>query len=106
MTPEGKVKAHLKERCEERGWECLSLVDPTRRGWPDRTILASSTSGRVGFVEVKAEGVRHPEAHIRRQRERIDALRRDGYFAEMVVGNDAADACLVRLARYFESGLI
>ena len=106
MTPEGTVKTYLKEQCEERGWKCLSLVDPTRRAWPDRTILAPNTSGRVGYVEVKAEGVRHPKAHINRQLKRIAELRHDGYFAEMVTGNEAVDACLVRLARYFESGIL
>jgi hypothetical protein len=94
-TPEGKVKAHLKKLCEARGWLCLPLQMPSKRGWPDRTILGPD--GWCAFVEVKAEGVKHNKDHIVRQKRWLAMLAALGFPAAMLTGTDEVDAFIAEL---------
>ena len=89
MTPEAKVKRHLKEQCEARGWQCLVLVDTVRKKWPDRTLIASH--GRIAFVEVKRTGAPMNDKHVQEQIKRIQELTALGFPAFLVEGNKGVD---------------
>lgn len=89
MTPEAKVKRHLREQCEARGWQCLVLVDTVRKKWPDRTLIAPG--GRIAFVEVKATGAPMENNHVREQVRRIQELTALGFPAFLVEGTRGVD---------------
>lgn len=48
---EETVEKRLKRLCDERGWLCLKLDPSTKKGIPDRMIVASY--GLLYFVELK-----------------------------------------------------
>jgi hypothetical protein len=89
MAIEKPVRDYLRDRCRQLGWECLALIDPTRKAWPDRTILG--LCGRTAFVEVKAEKSNHNTAHIRRQKRRRGGLTDMGHVAAIVTGKKGVD---------------
>lgn len=95
-TPEGKVKDLFKELCEAHGWTVVCLIDASRRGWPDRTVLGQGA--RVAFCELKAIGVKHNKAHLARQEKRLKKLRDLGFYAEMVTGEEAVRVYVDTLA--------
>lgn len=52
MTPEGRVEAHLCNRCKRLGFLCYKFVSPGNKGVPDRIVIGN---GHTVFVELKAE---------------------------------------------------
>lgn len=89
------MKQYLKEQCEVRGWACLPLQMPSKRGWPDRTILGAD--GCVAFIEVKAEGMKHNPDHIKRQKKWLAHLAARGFYAAMITGNSEVDVLMAEL---------
>lgn len=51
QTLESDIERYFKAQCEKRGWLCLKIVSPSRRGLPDRLVIRSSA--RTAFVELK-----------------------------------------------------
>lgn len=48
---ESNIEKYFKAQCEKRGWLCLKIVSPSRRGVPDRLVIRSR--GEMDFVELK-----------------------------------------------------
>lgn len=105
MTPEGKVRAHLRRRAKALGFEHRKLQWIGRRGAPDEFLFwptgalvraAPWTKVRAPFavyVEVKRLG-ETPEAHQQRE---IDRLRDAGFLVYVVDSPEAVDAMLAAL---------
>lgn len=51
QTLESSIEKYFKTQCEKRGWLCLKIVSPSRRGLPDRLVIRPG--GKVDFVEIK-----------------------------------------------------
>ena len=92
MANEKTVRDYLRDQCKILGWECLPLVDMSKRAWMDRTIIGFG--GRVAFVEVKQDGYRHDPAHLTRQAKRRKELQNRGHIAVLVVGKTGVDEFL------------
>jgi hypothetical protein len=98
MTPEGKVKKHLRKECEKRGWYCLALEARSVKGWPDNTILIPSRQGRgrVVFIEVKEPNARTDVEHLNRQLAVLGTLTSYGYPAYLCNSKESVD-CTIKL---------
>ena len=75
QTLESGIERYFKTQCEKRGWLCLKIVSPSRRGLPDRLVIRSSA--RMAFVELKRPSGRlsgPQKAMIKRLKEfKVDA---------------------------------
>lgn len=98
MTPEGKVKAYLREECKKRGWRCRVLVATHEPRWPDRGIFSR---GKVAWIEVKPDGANLETDRCKGQRDKIKQLIEEGCFAAMVIGKTGVDALMVRMEQWF-----
>lgn len=50
-VPESEIEGYLVDCCCGNGWLCFKLVEKSKRGWPDRTVLCPG--GHTFFVETK-----------------------------------------------------
>lgn len=50
--PEGKIETYLIRKSEENGFICRKYVSPSRKGVPDRIVIAN---GHTVFIELKSE---------------------------------------------------
>lgn len=102
-TPEGAVKAYLKNECEKRGWACLALEYPYKPGWPDRTIFLGG--GRTAFIEVKTSGTRHNRKHLDDQRACLAWLQGRGFFADFAIDRSGVDRALLAIRAHYPGWL-
>lgn len=74
---ESKIEKMLVQVCSRMGWEAWKLTSPSRRGVPDRLVIANGT---VAFIEVKAtSGKPRPL-----QRYYLNLLAERGHFVRVV----------------------
>jgi hypothetical protein len=50
---ESRIESYARQQCEKLGWQCRKLIDWSRAGFPDRTVLAPGS--KIAFLELKAE---------------------------------------------------
>ena len=100
MASEKTVRDYLRDQCKILGWECLPLIDLSKRGWTDRTIIGFG--GRVAFAEVKQDGYHHDPAHLTRQAKRRKRLQDMGHIAVQIVGKVGVDKFLDFLLQQLE----
>jgi hypothetical protein len=109
MTPEGKVRAHLRKQALAAGFEHRKLKWIGRRGAPDELIFWPWETTRsvdldgpplvIALVEVKRDG-EQPEPHQQRE---IDRLRKAGFYVEVVDTIDACDKVIAALTRMVDN---
>lgn len=84
MTPEGKVKEHLKKAIQKVGGTLRKLSYEGRAGAPDWLVLFPAL-GLFWMVELKAPGKKPTEHQLREH----DVLRRSGIHVHVVDGTEA-----------------
>ncbi len=94
MTPEGKVRQHLKKRCKEVGLEHRKLGWIGRRNAPDEFIFRrESVKPIFAFIECKALG----EVPNTGQRREIDRLKAAGFTVFVVDSELMIDLAMSQL---------
>ena len=91
MTPEGRVRAHLRREARKRGFEHRKLRWIARTGAPDELVFWPHGPLKAHcFVEVKRQDGRL-EAHQNRE---IGRLRQAGFTVWTIYNTDGADMLL------------
>lgn len=94
MTPEGKVRKHLRKEAIAAGFEHRKLKWIGRRGAPDELLFWPDGPPLVMcLVEVKRLG-EEPEPHQQRE---IDRLRRAGFYLMTADSESQADMVIAAL---------
>lgn len=86
------IEDYLLTQCRAHGFLCLKFVSPTRRGVPDRIVVAL---GRIVFVEVKRPGDRPRKL----QQLMHTKLRRHGAEVHVVDDKPSVDAFIANLLK-------
>lgn len=82
---EKNYETYLTRQCTQRKWLCLKGLVMNRKGWPDRTIIA--TRGVIVFCEVKKPKGRVAPLQTRT----LDELRKRGISAFIVRDKEDID---------------
>lgn len=101
MTPEGRVRTHLRKEAKHRGFEHRKLRWIARTGAPDELVFAPNGPLEAhAFVEVKRSDGRL-DAHQNRE---IARLRRAGFTVWTIFSTEGADMLLDYLTSLVEKG--
>lgn len=94
MTPEGRVRAHLRKEALRRGFEHRKLGWIARAGAPDELVFWPDGPPLIhALVEVKRQGGKL-EGHQNRE---IARLRKAGFIVWTIFDTDGADMLLDHL---------
>ena len=102
MTPETKVKQHMRRRCRQHEWMCYTAPVAGVLFWPDKMTLCGE--GVTWFCEVKAVGMKHDKTRVEGQKKKLRDLHALGHPASFCVGNDEIDDMISRILAWMIDG--
>lgn len=88
--PEGTIENYLAKRAKENGMLCYKTISPSRRGFPDRTLIGN---GHVIFVELKSASGKLSES----QKVRIKEMKEHGADVRVIASKQETDLLIDEL---------